>query len=332
MPDPSEFEEKEYEFPLYRELVGASLSLWTPGQVLEGNLGFDAALSVANTFWSMVDRPVVPGVELARYGLSPMDPRLGRGTIAARDELPDFSLNLFLQVKRPHVYREPPQTLIDNGLNAPVWFFQVTPHQQVLLETLANHLGAGADVSYAAAAFTTKRELFALSREQKLVAKSSFPPAATLSGHERWAYDAGGAQGVGYSDPAPLRSPSLIERITKLAAHHPPARPRWTPERKTSLPEESVGRGERDFEQIALEIAGRGDALVPQLQPISDALSACLQGLPDEQRPLVVTIEAQLKVFDDDLPLYSRLVARISTVLAHFDIAWLTVGPAERAG
>src|SRR3954470_6107184 len=133
MPDPSEFEEKEYEFPLYQELVGARPDIWPPGQVLEGYLGFDAALSVANSFWSMVDRPVVEGVRLARYGLSPMDPRLASGTPEARDELPDFSLNLFLQVKRPHEYRALPKELAQLGLRAPTWFFEVTGHQQELL-------------------------------------------------------------------------------------------------------------------------------------------------------------------------------------------------------
>jgi hypothetical protein len=219
MPDASEFEEKEYEHPLYQELVGASPSLWTPGQVLEGHLGFDAALSVANSFWSMVDRPQVEGVQLARYGLSPMDPQLASGTPGARDELPDFSLNLFLQVKRPHEYRSLPQPLVNLGLHAPTWFFEITPHQQELLQRLAAHLGDHADVSYACAAFATKKKLFSLYRERCLVLHSTFPPVSRLVGHDRWAYDSGGARGVGFSDPEVIDAIPLLDRVAKLRAY-----------------------------------------------------------------------------------------------------------------
>lgn len=38
---PAEFEEKEYEGPLYNQLERGNRLLWPPGQVLEGYLGFD---------------------------------------------------------------------------------------------------------------------------------------------------------------------------------------------------------------------------------------------------------------------------------------------------
>jgi hypothetical protein len=46
MPILAEFEEREYEYPLYFELSHDSGNIWSPGQVLEGHFGFDAAIEV----------------------------------------------------------------------------------------------------------------------------------------------------------------------------------------------------------------------------------------------------------------------------------------------
>jgi len=221
MPIPSQFEEKEYEFPLYMELLHASRKLWTPGQVLEGHLGFDAALSVANNFWAVVQRPAVDGVRLARYGLSPMLRRRRKSSGDPLEALPDFTTNLFLQVKRPSEYQQAPAELRAHGLGTPTWFFEIESHQQVLLENLAAHLGNLADVSYAGAAFSTKKKLWSLQQEKGLVPNSTFPPATALRGHGRWAYDCGGACGVGFSEPERMDIPPLLKRVAELASRHP---------------------------------------------------------------------------------------------------------------
>lgn len=46
-----EFEEKEYESALYNQLASSNIHLWSPGQVLESYLGFDAALLVDDPFF-----------------------------------------------------------------------------------------------------------------------------------------------------------------------------------------------------------------------------------------------------------------------------------------
>ena len=45
----AEFEEKELEGLLNAQLTGGSGQMWTPGQVLESIVGFDAALMVVHT-------------------------------------------------------------------------------------------------------------------------------------------------------------------------------------------------------------------------------------------------------------------------------------------
>ena len=45
-----EFEEKEYEGPLYTQLERGNLHLWNPGQVLESYLGFDRAFFLEDPY------------------------------------------------------------------------------------------------------------------------------------------------------------------------------------------------------------------------------------------------------------------------------------------
>jgi hypothetical protein len=42
--NPADFEEKEYEAPLYQQLERGDPRIWAPGQVLEHYLGFDRGL------------------------------------------------------------------------------------------------------------------------------------------------------------------------------------------------------------------------------------------------------------------------------------------------
>lgn len=202
------FEEKEFEFPLYRELLASEYDVWTPGQVLEGHLGFDGALRVAEDYWEVVDRDAVPGVNLARYGLSPILARPG--------DLPDFTTNLFLQVKRPFEYTKAPTKVQAQGLGAPSWYFKTRQHQQLLLERLASHIGDRAEVAYASPAFADKRRLFNLMRERALRHNTTFPAASQLSGHGAWHYDEGGSEGVAMSEPERVAGPSLPARLNRI--------------------------------------------------------------------------------------------------------------------
>jgi len=322
MPTPSQFEEKEYEFPLYNELLHASRKLWTPGQVLEGYLGFDAALSVANNFWAVVQRPAVDGVRLARYGLSPML-RRRRSSAASTEPLPDFTINLFLQVKRPSEYQQAPAEVQAVGLGTPTWFFEIESHQQVLLEKLAAHLGNLADVSYASAAFITKKKLWSLQQEKGLVPNSTFPPAIALRGHDRWAYDCGGACGVGFSEPERMDIPPLLKRVAELASRHPrPLQPAIVEGEQAYLSEDELRR----------LVERRSVDLVPQLERLWDAIMQALKAWTPEQARLAETILSAAAEFGDDLSPHSQLIAKISTATAYLGLRWLVVGPGEHEG
>lgn len=103
MPFPAEFEEKEYEIPLYLELYD-HVPLWSPGQVLEARLGVDAALRTeSRLLW----RRLGYAQPLRGFALN----RAGRRYTRSRP-LPNFEANLLLQVKRPIELRRRP-----NGVN-----------------------------------------------------------------------------------------------------------------------------------------------------------------------------------------------------------------------
>ena len=48
----AEFEEKEYEAPLYNQLEAGNQNVWSPGQVFESRIGIDHGVLVDNPrFW-----------------------------------------------------------------------------------------------------------------------------------------------------------------------------------------------------------------------------------------------------------------------------------------
>ena len=50
----TEFEEPEYEGPLYNQLLNGNLRIWTPGRVFERIIGIDSAVFASNSyFWSL---------------------------------------------------------------------------------------------------------------------------------------------------------------------------------------------------------------------------------------------------------------------------------------
>jgi len=211
----SEFEEKSYEGPLYNQLERGHHELFTPGQVLENTLGFDAGLFVAQAaVWETLGyKTPLSGAALAYYDW-PYAWRLPRPNI----KLPRFRLNLFLQAKRPVYYRRRPRALRTiTTIAAPLWSFRVTSHQQRRLEVLADRLKGKAHVTYAAAAFHTYNALFTHTKHRTIVQNSTFPSIEKLAGHEAWYYQTPGAQGAANPNPESIEEPPLLERLRDLA-------------------------------------------------------------------------------------------------------------------
>ena len=212
---PAEFEEKTYEWPLYNQLERAQPFVYTPGQVMESLVGFDAGMYAADVvLWQTLGySSPPPGTVLSGIAWPP-----GWGPRAPKRDFPDERLNLFLQAKRPVYHERRPRALKTlSGIGTPIWSFRVTEHQQKLLEILATTTLGMAHVAYASAVFHTNAALFAHMKQGTIVENSTFPSAMALKGHDAWYYWCPGATGAANPDPENIEEVPLVNRIRTLA-------------------------------------------------------------------------------------------------------------------
>ena len=206
MPDPAEFEEKEFEIPLYNELANGSPFLWSPGQVLEQSLGIDGAqLTYDATLWKLLGlgQQIPRGVPLNRLA----------SLLRRRRLLPSFRCNLLLQIKRPYYMMNR-----TNGYHGscPYYRFTLDHDQQVVLERVATKVADRAFVGYMSPAFYKLTDLYNYIVTSSLVLQSTVVEVNLLTNHRHWAYDRPGTHGVACSDPKEINGEPLTDIIEKL--------------------------------------------------------------------------------------------------------------------
>ena len=212
MPIEAEFEEKEYEFPLYFQLAHGTKRVWPPGQVFEGYLGVDAALMVnTKKIWQKL------GYKVPLRGVILNDMRLGYIWKRRKKRLlPKFNLNLFIQAKRPQQMRRRSSAMVNNGLKSPCYRFEIRPHQQKALERLHQKLRNRGLVIYACPVSTELEWLYDHIENGTLIDNSTFPKAIDLNGHKVWAFDRPGAYGLCCSEPEKIEGTGLVDSINRV--------------------------------------------------------------------------------------------------------------------
>lgn len=214
----AEFEEREFETPLYSQLQRTSL-VWSPGQVLEGHVGFDyAALCMDSRIWDIHD------IEAPFAGVLLDDLRILWHMRRARNPrpLPNFELNLFLQAKRPEHIKRVASKLRQRGIQGPYWRFNIEHIQQQLLDFLASQMHGKGLVCYASPAFHRLSQLYSHITSGTMVENSTFPDASVLSGHSKWNYDQPGNVGVANVEPRYFEGASLLERLSSMLPSQTP--------------------------------------------------------------------------------------------------------------
>lgn len=208
----AEFEEKEYESPLYSQLERGNSFLWQPGQVLETYLGFDAALFLsAPELWHLHGfRGRLRGLLADRF-LWPYLPLKYRST-----RLPRFRLNCFIQAKRPEVGSRLNKRLSALGTRRPYFRFSTETDQQKALVAAAKRLRSRALFTYAAPVFHRSQELFKHMTLGSVVSNSTFPDVLSLETHKAWYYNQPGTTGLANPDFELLDLPSLEFRVEEL--------------------------------------------------------------------------------------------------------------------
>lgn len=209
----AEFEEKSFEGPLNAQLLAGSPYLYTPGQVLESALGFDAAMLCHRMeFWSLWGRSVPPG-------LIPL-PGWWHPSPVPLPALPQFNLNLFLQYKRSQRLERSNATEWQHWTQ-PYFRYDIVGHQQAALEACATSLGGNGLVAYAAPAFISLAELFQHTSSGTLVSETNFVEAVNLNSHGRYTYASAGTAGIALSEPTEIPPVSLSEDLGRRVRQAP---------------------------------------------------------------------------------------------------------------
>lgn len=204
----AEFEEKEFEKPLYNQLENGKCDVWTPGQCFEGYIGFDYSGNIDTyEFWKRFGGFVPKGVVLNDYNMGYIWKKMKRKRI-----LPNFSINLFIQAKRPYIHSG---TFSGAIYDTKHYSFEINHRQQRILERLDQKLNHRALLVYASPVFGTYEELYRYTREGNVIDNTSFPKIDTLAGHSHWYY-CDTKNGIAHSEPEEEKSFNIFELIERL--------------------------------------------------------------------------------------------------------------------
>jgi len=210
-----EFEEKQYEFPLNKELVEGH-NIFVPGPVFESILGMDAALFTRNLrFWMLWFswRYFLPpwrrGVHLTRELWDGLKEDLDS------DSFPRFKFNLFIQHKRPEHVSSP------NGREYGHWGqayfrYDIKDEQQRILYELQGRVSSNALVVYACASFWRYVELWQFVEQGRLVENSNFVQPRDVQGHHRYTFIERGNFGIACSEPSKVENLDIREVMSKM--------------------------------------------------------------------------------------------------------------------
>lgn len=225
----AEFEEKTYEQHLIFELTGERKLFFSPGQVLEGTIGFDVALHSKNRlFWKHF-----PNVENSKWWykflfLYPPGTEISRELWQELQRnieyFPKFKFNCFIQAKRPE-YMIGSRASEYSSWNKPYFRYDLNSSQQNALEFLAQKTNKKALVIYACPTFYTSSDYWKIQQQNEgLIRNSNFCEVEKLKGnppHHRYSFTEPGNKGVAHSDPEPIESIPLDQALEELQRQEP---------------------------------------------------------------------------------------------------------------
>lgn len=216
----AEFPEKTFEAVYYGELArgrGSNARLFSPSQVFENLVGFDAAVDPrpSHLVWEVLNLPRPRGVTLlpSHWAGSPLgEPRSA--------PLPSNPVSLILQYKRPeYLY----------GARAGQWKLWGTPYyrfkrddsQHAVLKRLELGVADQAVVRYASPAFHTLAEFELAQAGSTVIRQTGHVAPSALGSHHVWTYREPGTNGRGNSD-GPWRLFQSFEGLFDYLDPEPP--------------------------------------------------------------------------------------------------------------
>jgi hypothetical protein len=206
-----EFKEKTYEKYFSQEIGRLTNISFSPDQCDESFLGFDDAFFLPLRHLNFIAPYVRRSRRSHRIGIFLKE--LEHLTDEVIRRMPPFRFNLFVQYKRP-------EYLLTKG--AKEWHFwqrsyyrfDITPHQQKLLERLEAISYDRASTVYASPAFWSASDLWQHVAASHIIDKSNIASAGRLVSHGCYTYVEPGHRGRGHSESVAIDSPILIETIS----------------------------------------------------------------------------------------------------------------------
>ena len=206
----AEFCEREYETIFNRQITTLHEYVWTPGQVQEHILGFDAAF-LSN---SQLIFDLFPAWSFRPIGIRPSSDNWQEFFDIADRYLPPFCFNLFVQHKRPEFIGSR-RGKERSYWKRPYFRYDIDSNQQACLEKLEAVSGNDALVTYACAAFHKHQELWEHVTRSTVIQSSNFVRPADLKGHHRYSFDVPGSTGSGHLRTGDSREPRIPRTVPR---------------------------------------------------------------------------------------------------------------------
>lgn len=217
-----EFKEAAFEANLNRELSLDNMAIFTPDRVLENDIGFDAAL-VSRNFklfqmfhrcrreWCLPLFDRLDGIKLDKDFWRTMASSIDHAAV-------ELKFNIFLQHKLP-IFIDKNHWKIKtqwNTWNTRFYRYEITEHQQKILEQLENKFAEKDLVLYSSPAFISFQDLISYTKNKQLVKNTNFAEPSKLKGHKYFSYSSAGNFGKGFSEPTDIESYDLFEQAKEL--------------------------------------------------------------------------------------------------------------------
>ena len=206
----AQFCEREYESNFNLQVPKLNAPIWSPGQIQEHVLGFDAAF--------LSHSPLIFRIASHRLhhpdGVFVSPASWQQYFDIASHHLPPSIFNLFVQHKRPE-YIGSPLGKERNYWLGPYYRYGIDKQQQLCLEKLETLAGNDALVTYACAAFHTSQQLWDHAVQSTLIQSSNFVRPAALIDHDRYSFDKPGGSGWATSEPAVVEGTAFSERFAE---------------------------------------------------------------------------------------------------------------------
>jgi hypothetical protein len=196
------FEEKTYETYFNSELAKHTKIFYPPGQVCEGDLGFDFALYTKKKYvWKRL------GFSNSYQGAELKDIEVYMSV--AISQVPKIKTNLLLQYKKPEFLQ------LNNSSewtdwNQPYFRYEIYPKQQELLEKIHQKFYKGVLILYASPALEDVDKLYQSYCKGNIITDSNLVEAIKLKGHKKVTYTKGGNFYQAHSEPEIIEKFNLI--------------------------------------------------------------------------------------------------------------------------